>query len=175
MTESDGPPRAALIAALVLAVGAIAVVLAVAVARRAPEQPVGLVAVPAPHAGDPACATLLDALPQHLGDHRRASIAQPAPAGAAAWRSAADTEPVVLRCGVDRPAAFVQGTPILSIDGVQWFEVRVDAWSTWYAVDRPVYVALTMPPGGGPEPIQRLSDVIATTLPAVPITPAPAG
>ena len=46
--------------------------------------------------------------------------------------------------------------------------------STWFAVDRPVYVALTLPAGSGPTPIQRLSAAIAETLPAQPIDPAPA-
>ena len=46
--------------------------------------------------------------------------------------------------------------------------------STWFAVDRPVYVALTLPAGSGPTPIQRLSAAIAETLPEQPIDPAPA-
>jgi Protein of unknown function (DUF3515) len=60
---------------------------------------------------------------------------------------------------------------------VQWFEVRDQSTagrSTWYAVDRPVYVALTLPAGSGPTPIQELSEVIDRTITAVPITPAPA-
>lgn len=172
-TDSGGPSRAALIAALVLAVGAIGVVLAIAVTRRAPQQPVALAAVPAPHAADPPCKALFDALPERLGDYRRATVAHPAPEGAAAWRG--DGEPVVLRCGLDRPADFVVGSPIQVVDAVQWFQVRTDGRSTWYTVDRPVYVALTLPPGSGPTPIQQLSDLIDDTVAAVPINPAPAG
>ena len=41
-------------------------------------------------------------------------------------------------------------------------------------VDRPVYVALTLPTRSGPTPIQALSDLIARTMPAVPIDPNPA-
>ena len=51
------------------------------------------------------------ALPEQLGDYRRAPAADPAPAGAAAWQAAPDAEPVVLRCGLDRPAEFVVGAP----------------------------------------------------------------
>ena len=36
-----------------------------------------------------------------------------------------------------------------------------------------MYVALTLPQDSGPTPIQELSDVIANTLPATPINPAP--
>ena len=48
-------------------------------------------------------------------------------------------------------------------------------YTTWFAVDRPVYVALTLPQGSGPTPIQEISDAIAKSLPAKPIDPAPVG
>ncbi len=94
------------------------------------------------------------------------------------------------------------GTPIQMVDAVQWFRVgeagvgndgvgeagREDGWatgvgpepagdgrSTWFAVDRPVYVALTLPAGSGPTPIQSLSTTIAEVLPAVPPDPGPVG
>lgn len=172
--DSDGPPRAVLIAALLVAVGALGVILAIAATRHRPT-PVVITAVPAPHAQDRACQMLLEVLPQRLGDYPRASVAQPAPVGAAAWQTAGAAEPVVLRCGLDRPADFVVGSAIQLVDRVQWFEVRQDDRSTWYSVDRPVYVALTLPPGSGPTPIQQLSELIDRTMPARPITPAPSG
>lgn len=175
MDNDEGPSRAVLIAALVLAVGAIGAVLAIAVTRHSPQQPVAIAAVPAPQAQHPACRALLAALPQRLGDYQRAPTVAPTPAGAAAWRPDSDGEPVVLRCGLDRPADFVVGSPIHVVDRVQWFEVRQDHRSTWYTVDRPVYVALTLPPGSGPTPIQQLSDLVDHAMPAVPINPAPAG
>ena len=63
------------------------------------------------------------ALPEQLGDYRRAPAAEPAPAGAAAWQASPAAEPVILRCGLDRPADFVVGAPIQVVDAVQWFEV----------------------------------------------------
>lgn len=185
-TEADGPRRGPLIAALVVAVAAVGVILAVLATRRPPQQPVVVAAFPAPHATDEACAALLDRLPQRLGDRQRAAIARPAPEGVAAWRAgrpSGDQEPVVLRCGLDRPAEFTVGSPIVAVDAVQWFEVRDSAAdsddadggrSTWYAVDRTVYLALTLPPGTGPTPIQQLSELIGDTIAAVPINPAPA-
>ncbi|MGC2653946.1 MAG: DUF3515 domain-containing protein, partial [Mycobacterium sp.] len=98
--DSDGPPRALIIAALVIAVSAVGVVLAIAATRHAPPQPVAIPGVPAPQAQSPPCRALLQALPEQLDDYRRAPAAQPSPAGAAAWRAAADNEPVVLRCGL---------------------------------------------------------------------------
>ena len=61
------------------------------------------------------------------------------------------------------------------VDTVQWYEVADQGRSTWFAVDRPVYVALTLPQGSGPTPIQDISQVIAKTLGAKPIDPAPVG
>ncbi|MBV8863522.1 MAG: DUF3515 domain-containing protein [Mycobacterium sp.] len=179
MSDSEGPPRAALIAALAVAIGAIGVIFWIAVTRHPPLQPVTIPAIAAPHAQDPACRALLEALPQRLGDYQRASTVQPTPAGTAAWRAEAngvEAEPVVLRCGLDRPGDFVLGSPIQVVDRVQWFNEtdrqsgRADR-STWYTVDRPVYVALTLPSGSGPTPIQQLSDLIDHTIPAVPIRP----
>lgn len=194
MADSEGPPRAVLIAALIVAIGALGVILAIAATRHSPLQPVAIPAVPAPHAEDPACRTLLESLPQRLGDYQRAATAQPTPVGTAAWRAGNDSEPVVLRCGIDRPADFVVGSPIQLVDRVQWFKESAaqdvqhappqaggvpaqpgspPTRSTWYTVDRPVYVALTLPSGSGPTPIQQLSELIDQTMPARPISPSP--
>jgi hypothetical protein len=172
----DGPPRALLIAGLVVAVITIGAVLGIAATRQAPVQPVVIASVPAPKADSPTCNALLDALPANLGEFHRVAAADPVPPGAAAWRVAADSDPVIMRCGIDRPAEFVVGSPIQMVNAVQWF--RLDDpdtdRSTWVAVDRPVYVALTLPTRSGPTPIQTLSDLIARTMPAVPIDPNPA-
>lgn len=182
----DGPPRRVLIAALVVAVGAVvAVLVVVAAQQRSPEQaPVAVAGGPAPRANSPECGTLLAQLPEQLGDYHRAPLLEPAPAGAAAWQAEGGGEALILRCGLDRPAEFVMGTPIQMVDAVQWFRVGEagvgpepagDGRSTWFAVDRPVYVALTLPAGSGPTPIQSLSTTIAEVLPAVPPDPGPVG
>jgi hypothetical protein len=114
MTDSKAdfqrPPRAVLIVALVLGIGAIGVILAIAATRHQPPKPLAIAAFPAPHAQDPPCRALLAALPQRLGDYQRAALAQPEPPGTAGWRTANDSEPVVLRCGLDRPPDFVVGS-----------------------------------------------------------------
>jgi Protein of unknown function (DUF3515) len=183
-TDSDadtGPSRAVIIVAIALAVAAIGVILVIAATREAPPQPVTVPAAPAPQADSAACRALAGALPQRLGNYQRAPVEQPAPQGAAAWRTGSDREPVVLRCGLERPAEFVIGSPIQVVDRVQWFQVRSEQQSagdagrsTWYTVDRPVYVALTLPSGSGPTPIQQLSEVIDHNVAAIPIDPAPA-
>ena len=177
-TESsgDGPPRSLLIAAIAVAVAAIVAVLAIAAVRQLPEQlrPVPIASVPAPKAASPECEALMDALPQHLGDYRRAEAAEPAPVGAAVWQASPDAEPVILRCGLERPAEFVVGSPLQEVEPVQWFELTEADRSTWFAVDRPVYIALTLPSDSGPTPIQEISEAVAKAMPAKPIDPAPA-
>ncbi len=94
---------------------------------------------------------------------------------AAAWRRGPDGEPVILRCGLGRPAEFMVGVPLQLVDDVEWFRIAdpVGGLTTWVAVDRPVYVALTLPSDSGPAPIQDVSAVISQTLPARAIDPAP--
>ncbi len=172
--RADGPPRGPLIAALVLAIAATGIVLAVAATRRTPDQQGAIPALPAPHAQSADCRALLDVLPRQLGDYQRAPSS---PDGTTVWRAAGDSEPVVLRCGVDRPRGFIASAPLVAVDRVQWFEEShpPGGAGTWYAVDRPVYVALTLPVRSGPTPIQQLSDVIDHTMAAVPVSPAPVG
>ncbi|WP_305092013.1 DUF3515 domain-containing protein [Prescottella sp. R16] len=155
----------------------IGVVVAAAVANRTPVlEPVGLGPVEAPAADSPECGTLMAELPEELGDYTRAELRDPAPEATAAWQQA-EGDPVVLRCGLPRPPEFDQASALNVVDGVQWFEISgaaqgIDA-STWYAVDRGVYVAVTIPNGSGPTPLQDASEAVAQVLPEQPLDPAP--
>ncbi|WP_137724287.1 DUF3515 domain-containing protein [Prescottella subtropica] len=155
----------------------IGIIAAAAIANRSPAlEPVGLGPVEAPAATSPECGTLMAELPENLGDYTRAELRDPAPEATAAWQQA-EGDPVVLRCGLPRPPEFDQAAALSVVDGVQWFEISgapqgIDA-STWYAVDRGVYVALTVPNGSGPTPLQDASAAVAQVLPAQPLDPAP--
>ncbi|MFZ2528904.1 MAG: DUF3515 domain-containing protein [Rhodococcus sp. (in: high G+C Gram-positive bacteria)] len=179
--RDEGRHHPALIAtaiALPIALLAGIVVAAVIINRTPVLGPLAVGPVPAPNAESDACTDLAAALPEKLGDYTRAELVEPVPAGTAAWQIA-DAEPVVLRCGLDRPNEFDAATALQIVDGVQWFEVSGEAEgiaaSTWFAVDRPVYVALTVPNGSGPTPLQEVSATLNATLPQQPIDPAPVG
>ncbi|WP_280262109.1 DUF3515 domain-containing protein [Nocardia wallacei] len=186
-TDSDGEstsdtPRfsPALIAtAVALPVALIVAVLVIAVmSRQNPvREPLALGSIPAPGATGPACAALLPTLPEQLGDYTKAELAQPAPPATAAWQLPDGGEPIVLRCGLDRPLEFDKASSLQVINGVNWFEVRDQTSGvtsgTWFAVDRGTYVAVTMPNSAGPTPLQDISDVIAEKMPAQPIDPGP--
>lgn len=170
-------PRWLLGIALLLPVALIAGVLLAAVLIRAQRPaPLPLAAVAAPAAGSPDCARLLGALPPDLeGDGnesvRRRQLAAPAPPGAAAWGE----PPVVVRCGVARPAALTVSSRLLDISGVQFLALpspgksaagQADgtAASNWVAVDRPVYVVVSLPPEVGSGPLQQIGELIRQTL-----------
>lgn len=155
----------------------VAVLVAAVLARRAPveREPLVLGPVPAPAADGPACAALLPALPADLGEFSKSTLVEPAPPATRAWQRTDGGDPIVLRCGLDRPLEFNRASPLQIVNGVQWFEVRDQAAkaSTWFAVDRSTYIALTVPDGSGPTPLQEVSDTITAVLPAQAIDPGP--
>jgi hypothetical protein len=167
--------------ALVIGVGVAGVVLgpASAVPTATPTTqptagatgPLLLVPVDAPGAGSAQCTALLRALPATLANGhtplRRRQLAAPAPRATAAWGGG--DEPVVLRCGIERPPELTPTSELLGVDGVQWLRVSADGATTWYAVDRAEVVALTLPGNVGTGPIQDVSEAIARSMPAKPV------
>ncbi|GGN71487.1 DUF3515 domain-containing protein [Nocardia rhizosphaerihabitans] len=170
--EESTPYSPALIAtAVALPIVLIVGVLAAAfIALRAPveREPLALGPVPAPAADGPACQALLPALPADLGDYTKSTLVEPAPPATRAWQHPDGGEPIVLRCGLDRPLEFNRASTLTEINGVQWFQVRdeVGKVGTWFAVDRETYIALTVPDGSGTGAITTVSDVITANLPA---------
>lgn len=143
--------------------------------RAAPVTgPVALVPVEAPAAGSAECDTLLTALPDTFvsgsSTLRRLALAKPAPPGAAAW-AGPHGEPLVLRCGLPRPAELTPTARLREISGVKWLPVPGEGATTWYVVDRAVYVALTVPDGTGTGPLQDTSTTVGKKLPAKRVRP----
>ena len=89
---------------------------------------------------------------------------------AAAQEVPPETGPLAL-APVDAPdAAGPQCAALLEVNGVQWLRIDDAASdpvvSTYIAVDRPVYVVLTVPVDAGSGPLQAVADAVRTTLPA---------
>jgi hypothetical protein len=157
---------------------ALAVALAVAVAVFALTKgsedpsagPLPLVPVPAPAAATPACKMLLSAVPSELTSNGASlslrALAEPAPPATVAWGS---DDPLVLRCGLDRPPELTPTAALRQVNGVRWLQVPGEGASTWYVVDREVYSALTVPDSAGTGPLQQISDAVAAKLPARPL------
>lgn len=180
MTETGAPPRVLIVAAAVLATAFAVAVAVLSVLSSSSDHPSGapaestgplpLVTVPAPDAGTPACGDLVRAVPERLkssGEYlARRELAQPAPPATVAWGAG---NPVVLRCGLERPPELSQTSPLRVVNGVQWLEVAGQGSATWYVVDRPVYAALTVPADAGTGVLQDVSDAVARSLPATPL------
>ncbi|MFL6118114.1 DUF3515 domain-containing protein [Actinophytocola sp.] len=133
-----------------------------------PTGPLALVAVDAPDAASPTCANLVKALPAALPSKgkelKRLPLADPAPQAAAAW--AGDRgDPVVLRCGLTKPAEYQPTAQLRLVSQVNWLPVDGDDAMTWYTVDRPVYIALTIPKDAGTGVVQEMSETIAKAVP----------
>ncbi|MEV5537703.1 DUF3515 domain-containing protein [Saccharopolyspora shandongensis] len=141
-------------------------------ARR--TGPLPLAPVPAPKASSPECTAVLQALPRELavGDALvpRRALAEPAPAGTVAWGDAKH-DPLTVRCGIDAPQELTPTAQLLDVSGVSWLEINQGGDTSWLAVDRPVYVALTAPEGTGTGPIQDLSEILRNTFPKQPVFP----
>lgn len=174
MTQGGAPARRwPLMLAFTLSVVLVAGVLAAAaVLRGQGTGPLALDQVAVPGARSPDCARLLSRLPTTLdggaaGALDRRQLAPPAPPATVAWGA----PPVLLRCGVSRPAGLTVSSRLLVVSGVQFLEVPGPApdTDTWVAVDRPVYVAVTLPSGSGSAPLQQLTEAIGAVLPARPL------
>jgi hypothetical protein len=173
-------PSPPLVVAITLPLLLAAAVAAVAVTARLgglpaappPETgPLAVAPVEAPAAGGPECAALVAALPAALGDRPGRPQAEPVQPGVRAW--AAAPRPVVLRCGLPRPAELSPTSTLLEVDGVRWLEIGdglpQPQLVTYVAVDRPVYVALTAPVEDAFGPLQQVSATVGAALPAVPV------
>jgi hypothetical protein len=116
---------------------------------------------PVTPAAEAACPALMSGLPLDLlGDpSRRVDSDSPF---AYAWGD----PPVVLVCGVDRPAGWVVGESALQINGVQFYVDTDDPDTTvWTTVDRSVYVEIRVPASIDSAPVTALTTHISKALP----------
>lgn len=116
-----------------------------------------------------SCPALMEKLPLDLVGQgsRRVQSATPF---AYAWGD----PPIVLVCGVDRPAGLTATTGLIQINGVQWFvDTSRSDRIVWTAVDRPVYVQVTVSGDTDSAPVTALSTVLGAALPGQPVRPGP--
>jgi hypothetical protein len=97
----------------------------------APTVPTGGAAAP--------CAHLVTALPATIEGLATRVTRPPSP-----YTHAWGKPPVVLRCGVRRPAG-IAGAQIVIVNGVRWFKQGAAGGITWTALRPAAYVAVTIP------------------------------
>lgn len=138
--------------------------------------PLALVSIDAPDAGSQPCASLIEKLPAGLPSGKdtlpRREIASPAPPATVAWGDA-QHDPVVLRCGLPRPAELSATSQLRVISDVQWLQLPGSGSSTWVIVDRSAYIALTVPDDAGTGPLQDISTTVRDLLPKQPVKTTP--
>ncbi|HEY8478731.1 MAG TPA: DUF3515 domain-containing protein [Spirillospora sp.] len=126
----------------------------------------GAVQVPVPQP-DPAARRLCEGLrlPAKVRGLERRDTTPESPL-TAAWGSPA----IALRCGVPRPAALQPTSPLVTINGIDWFGQPVERPVTFTAVARQAYVEVTVPhkyePAG--DVLIELGPSIAATIPKKP-------
>jgi hypothetical protein len=110
---------------------------------------------------DASCPALMKTLPLELSGQQSRRVKSDTPF-AYAWGD----PPVVLVCGVDRPAGWVVGASAIQINGVQFYVDTDDPDTTvWTTVDRPVYVEISLPSSVDSAPVTALTPQIAQALP----------
>jgi hypothetical protein len=110
---------------------------------------------------DASCPALMGTLPLELSGEPSRRVQSDSPY-AYAWGD----PPIVLVCGVDRPAGYVVGVSAIQINGVQWYVDTDDPETTvWTTVDRPVYVQISLPASVDSAPVTALTTQIAQALP----------
>ncbi|KJK51351.1 hypothetical protein UK23_07385 [Lentzea aerocolonigenes] len=175
------PLLAAVGLAVVLVIGFAALGLVLNTVDQTPEVPgrtgpLALVSIDAPDAASAPCTSLIEKLPAQLPSGKdvlpRRELASPAPPATVAW---GDTEhdPVVLRCGLPRPAELSATSQLRVISDVQWLQLPGSGSSTWVVVDRGVHIALTVPDDAGTGALQDVSTAVRDLLPKQPVKATP--
>ncbi|MDQ1621159.1 MAG: hypothetical protein QOE19_3728 [Actinomycetota bacterium] len=93
-----------------------------------------------PSGAERVCTVLHGALPQRL-DGRPSVTVSPRSPYTAAWGG----PPLVLRCGVAKPAGLRATSEVIDIDGVEWFLVQTDDAYVFTTVGRVAYVEARVP------------------------------
>jgi hypothetical protein len=130
-----------------------------------PPPPITVAAPPSNAAAEAPCAQVLSALPVKLGPLApRAVHTEPDSPFVVAWGD----PPVVLRCGVARPAALTPGSSeLVFLLGVYWLPVQEKSSTVFTSVDRSVYVEVRVPKKMDYQPLPVLGRAIASKLKAI--------
>ena len=146
--------------------GAVADVEGTPVPGRADLPPLPVAVPPVTPEADASCPALMGRLPLELAGEQSRPVDSDSPY-AYAWGE----PPIVLVCGVERPAALEPTSPLIQINGVNWLVDTSDPDRiVWTAVDRPVYVQVTVSAGTDSAPVTALAPVINDTLPIRPVS-----
>jgi Protein of unknown function (DUF3515) len=109
-----------------------------------------------------ACHALLERTPDQVGGADSRPV-QPADSLAAAWGD----PPIVLRCGVPKPAALRPSSHCTEINGVGWFAERATRGYIFTTIGRAAFVEVSVPSAYDP-PAAPLIDLAGAVKKAIP-------
>ena len=136
--------------------------------ESAAKAPVAISPIKSEYADSPQCGGVIDTLPEEFMGHPRAEVAEPVPAGAAAWASSSEQQ-VTLRCGVDLPLQYTAYSQPQEIDGDRWLQVRDmtpgSTMTTWYNTDHFPTVAVTTVDDAQPTGLKQALDKLDSESP----------
>ena len=120
-------------------------------------------AVPSPTPSGPAglaCRGLISALPAQVSGQDSRAVLPPS-AFTAAWGK----DPITLACGVATPLALQADSPLVTINGVDWF-VEQGRVTTFTTVNRIANVQISVPTSYAPEAsaVSELTDEITAKI-----------
>ena len=132
-------------------------------AASAPLPALTVSAPPSSAAAQAPCAQVLSALPVQLGPlEPRVVHSEPDSPYVVAWGE----PPVVLRCGVARPAQLTPNSTeqVFLAGGVYWLPVQQKNTTVFTSIDRSVYVEIGLPHSVAYQPLPLLGSAVATKL-----------
>ncbi|MDQ1600970.1 MAG: hypothetical protein QOD68_2444 [Actinomycetota bacterium] len=122
------------------------------------------VSVRVPDGPAAGCGRVHDALPGSL-DGRDRDATRPSSTRTAAWGD----PPVVLRCGVGRPAGLTATSQVVEVNGVEWFLTEPAPPYVFTTVGRGTYLQVrvpsSVPRSEATAPLVDLAEAVRTALP----------
>jgi hypothetical protein len=115
---------------------------------------------------DPAtaqiCVDFVGALPDTLSG-QESQETDPESSLTAAWGEPA----IIVRCGVQRPAALEPSSQLTTVNGVDWFAEELTGGYLFTTYGRQAYVEVTVPDDYAPEigPVTELSAAVSDSVP----------
>jgi hypothetical protein len=118
-----------------------------------------------PDASAALCTAMVAALPVSLGPLAPRTVKPPVGPFVSAWGDPS----VVMRCGVARPKDLFAGSSaqVYVVNGVGWLQTKTATNDVFVAIDRTVYVEVTIPIKLSFQPLPIFATAIGKAMPAI--------
>ncbi|MFP7664139.1 MAG: DUF3515 family protein [Corynebacterium pyruviciproducens] len=116
------------------------------------------------------CSQFIEALPDKIGRYKQVPIADPVPAGAAAYKKGLEDE-LTVRCGMPTPTYASAASHVTENSNAQWLRVSDNSGNaTWYSLNVRPTIAITAADTSDSKTVTRGLDEAIATLESTPVT-----